>query len=105
MRSDYKSYDIFSSTIGILTAIYKLVVSMKVVNSISINLNEDTYVCGPDWEYVYGAFSQLLCRRGAKFIELESMTLSFKKGRISITHDHLSRLIVANMTKIPLSHI
>lgn len=78
LRSDYKSYgSIFESKIGILTAIYKLVISIKIIKSISIDRNEEVYVFGPDQEYIYGAFSQLLCRRGAKFIETESMQEPF----------------------------
>ena len=81
---------------------------MKVVNSISINRNEDTYVCGPDQEYVYGAFSQLLCRRGAKFIELESMQEPFiiQKGSDKYyARPPIKELIGANMTKNTLKSL
>ena len=78
MRSDYKSFgSIFNTAIGILTAIYKFVLTKKIIHSIPINSSDSLYVCGPDQEYVYGVFSQLLSKRGARFIEMEAMQEPF----------------------------
>ncbi|MDC0096436.1 hypothetical protein OAI58_09140 [Amylibacter sp.] len=73
MRSDYRSFgSIFNADAGILTAIYKFVMTKKIIHTIPTNVSCSTYVCGPDQEYTYGVFSQLMSKRGARFIEMVS---------------------------------
>ena len=78
LRSNYKSCgNIFHAGMGILSALYKIEVTRDICKKIPMTLGENTFVFGPDQEYIYGFFSRILCQRGAQLIETTGMQIPF----------------------------
>ena len=70
LRSDYKSYgSIFHCQLGILTALYKLHSSAKEYEQINLPKQSNSYVCGPEQEYIYGFFSRFMSDKGVSYLE------------------------------------
>ena len=70
LRSDYKSYgSIFHSRLGILNALYKLLISTEEYKSIIFPKDTTSFVVGPAQTYIYGFFSRFMSDKGALFID------------------------------------
>jgi hypothetical protein len=70
LRSDYKSCgSIFHCRLGILTALYKLHSSVKEFKQIVLPKKSNSFVCGPEQEYIYGFFSRFMSDQGACYLE------------------------------------
>ena len=83
LRSDYKSYgSVFHCRIGILAALYKLHSSVKDIKNDDLLIENNSYVCGPAQEYVYGFFSRFMSDRGACFIEMSNIQQPYIKREL-----------------------
>ena len=83
LRSDYKSYgSVFHCRIGILAALYKLHSSVKDIKNDDLLIENNSYVCGPAQEYVYGFFSRFMSDRGACFIETNNTQKPYIKREL-----------------------
>ena len=83
LRSDYKSYgSIFHCRPGILAALYRLNSSVKEFAKIELPSQSNSFVCGPDQEYIYGFFSRFMSDRGTCFIEMSNVQQPYIKREL-----------------------
>ncbi len=83
LRSDYKSFgSIFHCRLGIITALYKLHSNFLQFKEINLQTENNSFVCGPDQEYIYGFFSRYMSDRGACFVETSSFQQPYIKREL-----------------------
>ncbi|MBD1146014.1 hypothetical protein IDH13_03915, partial [Pelagibacterales bacterium SAG-MED34] len=96
LRSDYKSYgSIFHCRLGILTALYKLHSSAKEYEQIDLPKKSNSYVCGPEQEYIYGFFSRFMSDQGALFLETNNRQQPYIKRELN--EKYYSRLSLSKL--------
>lgn len=84
LRSDYKSFgSIFHCRIGILAALYKLYCSIPDRREIDLLTANNSFVCGPAQEYIYGFFSRFMSNRGAHFIDTNNTQKPYIKRKLN----------------------
>ena len=83
LRSDYKSYgSIFHCRPGILAALYRLHSFVLNNKNDDLLIENNSFVCGPDQEYVYGFFSRFMSDLGACFIETNNTQKPYIKREL-----------------------
>ena len=101
LRADYKSYgSIFHCRLGILTALYKLHSSVKEYKQIVLPKQSNSFVCGPDQEYIYGFFSRYMSDQGVHFIEMSCLKYPYIKRKLN--EKYYSRL---NLSKLEIDFL